>query len=1106
MRMITPHGLAAAGRRMNISTMSLNLTERSSTANMSLSDLSGIQIADMVTSWFLDDEQPGKNIVWRARNISRAYHSDTSTIQLEHIINVLRDTIIFGEVKTEDISAWAGKDKKAKKVSARDAVRYALHFQNDWVLGTFDYDDEVNPYAFDGETVYDALEYVSASLEDAFWSYDMTTYPFTLNITNNNSSKLPKNSQSIMRAGRNLNTITRNIDKSGMYTRFYATGKDDLKMEFGKDKTPYRDRNTTKYGIIEHAEQDNSLTTQEQLQFWALTKLRKHDAPVVTIDVDGLELADATGESVDRFTLGMLCRVPLPEFSTTIEEKIVGLSYSDKKNQPESVKVSLSNKREDVTKIIAQQTQAARRSSRVQQRQNKSTMEIVRNTIKEVQIAGPDKNNQYKLQYKLVTDTDWKDAPVNFSRAVTSWNVGKVADGQIRVTAKPQEQYKDVYVRAGTITRQKVKDKFTNIYKGPIQYSENKTAWSSTGAEIEVNATDSYNDGRTFGIDEGRKQVYVKSVALATGYSYLNDTGERTVVEIEGTSGIKDSTVYDKTLEKPFKLAQTKYNSQSSYCVELLQWNASDRAYTDKIGRVNIDNVWQLGWNAGNEAGQDSVTVDRIALADNYQFLGDTRGDIRWQIYIQGTASNGAKKDDTYFTLTTQVYVNRSRYCAELRQWNSADHAFTNIIGRIDIQSVYETGRREGWQAAWSSVQNKTYDVDNKTYNYNPVTTVTESDRLDYIKVARPGSTVDSALYANTYYVVTTRSNAYIRAESKVGAIVAVNNDYTYDKGYDKGWDAAYDACTEEEYEVGSDKYKYNPVSTVPENKRLEYIKVARPTALVDGGLRENTYYVATTKANAYIRAESKVGAIVAKNSDYTYNSGWQAAWSSVQNKTYEVNSKTYNYNPVTTVAEADRIGYIKVARPNGSVDGALTENTYYVVTTKKSAYIRAESKVGAIVAANNDYTYNAGWKAAWSSVQNKTYEVNAKSYNYNPVTTVADADRLDYIKVIRPNGTVDGGIESANTNTYYVTIGTNRAYIRAESKVGAIVAQASIPSPDYDVDFVGVGTFASSVSPASVLAGWSPEQISGVGDSEPNMYRYIKFKVDGKQRSFYFA
>ena len=312
MRMITPHGLAAAGRRMNISTMSLNLTERSSTANMSLSDLSGIQIADMVTSWFLDDEQPGKNIVWRARNISRAYHSDTSNIQLEHIINVLRDTIIFGEVKTEDISAWAGKDKKAKKVSARDAVRYALHFQNDWVLGTFDYDDEVNPYAFDGDTVYDALEYVSASLEDAFWSYDMTTYPFTLNITNNNASKLPKNSQSIMRAGRNLNTITRNIDKSGMYTRFYATGKDDLKMEFGKDKTPYRDRNTTKYGIIEHAEQDNSLTTQEQLQFWALTKLRKHDAPVVTIDVDGLELADATGESVDRFTLGMLCRVPLP--------------------------------------------------------------------------------------------------------------------------------------------------------------------------------------------------------------------------------------------------------------------------------------------------------------------------------------------------------------------------------------------------------------------------------------------------------------------------------------------------------------------------------------------------------------------------------------------------------------------------------------------------------------------------------------------------------------------------------------------------------------------------------------------------------------------------
>jgi hypothetical protein len=71
--------------------------------------------------------------------------------------------------------------------------------------------------------------------------------------------------------------------------------------------------------------------------------------PAVTVEVEGLELADATGESLDRIRLGRLCRIPLTEFGTTIEERVTELNYQDKVHQPEVVTVKLSNQAEDVT-------------------------------------------------------------------------------------------------------------------------------------------------------------------------------------------------------------------------------------------------------------------------------------------------------------------------------------------------------------------------------------------------------------------------------------------------------------------------------------------------------------------------------------------------------------------------------------------------------------------------------------------------------------------------------------------------------------------------------------------------------------------------------------
>ncbi len=317
--------------------LSLSLKERDSTATLTYADMGDIGI----TSWFLDDTEPGQGIVWRVKGFQQMYDQRTGQVNLEHVINTLKDFILFGEITPAIIT---GHDD-AEECEARQAIEYILRRQRDWVLGDFDasYEHVHNNYSFNGNSLYDALNDISSTLEDAWWSYDMSSYPFQINITKKNDTVVSE-----LRPGRNIKTISKTVDKTNMYTRFYPIGYDDLHIS-----GEYVSKNESLYGVFEKVETDTSKETEADLINWANIKLDRHAEPRVTITVDGLELADATGESLDRLTLGRMCRIPLAEFGTTLTERITELSYSDKIHQRESVTVTLSNTSEDVMQFLA---------------------------------------------------------------------------------------------------------------------------------------------------------------------------------------------------------------------------------------------------------------------------------------------------------------------------------------------------------------------------------------------------------------------------------------------------------------------------------------------------------------------------------------------------------------------------------------------------------------------------------------------------------------------------------------------------------------------------------------------------------------------------------
>lgn len=324
MILLSGHSLTPA-RKVPLESLSLRLSERESTGNMVPVIMDGIGI----DSWFLDDTEPGRGIVWRVRSIQTAYATNTPTVQLEHVVCCLKDRVLFGSYEPADMGG-------SSTVTAEQAIRFILSKQSDWRLGRCEYAFSA-PYKFDGDSLFDAIKKVTDTLDGSWWDLDTSTYPFVLNII-----QKPAGVVCEMRPGRNLSAVTRQVNTSGMYTRFYPIGKDDLHISTG-----YVSRNEAIYGVREKVEVDQELATEAELISWANEKLLKHAQPDVTITVEGLELAEATGESLDKLTLGRVCRIPLAEFNTTIEERITQLEYPDKARNPSKVRMTLSNQQDD---------------------------------------------------------------------------------------------------------------------------------------------------------------------------------------------------------------------------------------------------------------------------------------------------------------------------------------------------------------------------------------------------------------------------------------------------------------------------------------------------------------------------------------------------------------------------------------------------------------------------------------------------------------------------------------------------------------------------------------------------------------------------------------
>ena len=758
MILLSGHSLTPA-RKVPMEALSVTLTERDSTAQLTPADMTGIG----VNSWLKDDD----GNVWRVVSISQNYMTNTPTVQLEHVIHALQDRILFGEITPADITG----SSSATTCTAKQAVQYILNQQSDFTLGTFDYNSVSNPYKFDGDTLYDAIEQVSNSLDGCMWTYDLTTYPFKLNII-----QKPDTVACELRPGRNLQTISRTIDRSQMYTRFYPIGKDDLHISGN-----YVSRNENLYGIISKVETDTSLETTAELTAWANERLSKHAEPTVTITADALELAAATGESLDRLKLGWKCRIPLTEFNTTITETITRIQYRDKVHSPEVAQVTLANNRTDVTRILADAIKNTAKGGRGGARQEKEDHAWFEDTDTRVaMVVGTNSGGNYikagEIALAINTSTGQSTATINADHVnisstsdahLLSGSIVYDADGNLvlkessgagivieRTEGTSTAQFgvfDDGNLTAGVIATKVNGVSSTNIYADKILMS---SASGANNVQVEVNGKITANDITA---------QFINSLYASAGtFTCVGITASGNIVASGGVTG---SGIYvsnnGSTVSISDPILDVKITDPVDNVYKLQYKSVSHQSWTD-AGSFSRATALSGAWSSGK-----------------FTVSASPQGTTFWTNLVQGTVSWSGN------TATVPVEA-----------IDSDNQSYQYATGRsitVDATARYNAGKTDGNTAAgvtgsWGS---------GASANVYTVQRAANTSTKSLSCTVTAGASIS---YNSSTHKYTATGRAYGNASEKKSA-TAESGTEAYDAGYNAGWNACRAKMINDQYQ-----------------------------------------------------------------------------------------------------------------------------------------------------------------------------------------------------------------------------------------------------------------------------------------------------------------
>lgn len=368
--------------------LTLNLYGSSEATITLPEDAPYIRIHDWVSLY----TQNGFAGIFRVTNISRNFKRNLE-ITLLHGIDILSDSV------------WAEQDKFTGTMEEflTKALNFQTHLVNGvkpWVLGTC---EDYSTTFTDKEMNYDRLSTLLEGLieegGDYYYEYNMSTFPWTLNVRRKSSVVWSE-----FRLSRNVTTANVTYNDADLCTRLIVSVNNKTTEERGDytvpSETVYPDQSA--HGLIpdsskapgstaEVTSNETTIKTYDSesgqrnwgivvktadidlaeirqtwpsVDAWAANFMGLRSQPSVQIQIDGEELAQLSGDNWDELALGRNCRVCLPTYSPGyFNERVVSVTYPDLFSRPSHVTVSLANAlpkfSESITRIADKADSAA---------------------------------------------------------------------------------------------------------------------------------------------------------------------------------------------------------------------------------------------------------------------------------------------------------------------------------------------------------------------------------------------------------------------------------------------------------------------------------------------------------------------------------------------------------------------------------------------------------------------------------------------------------------------------------------------------------------------------------------------------------------------------
>lgn len=183
--------------------------------------------------------------------------------------------------------------------------------------------------------------------EGYFWTFDTTSNPWTINLI-----APPTSVTAYIDYSRNLKSIERETDLTGLVTKLYAwgagAGADQIDITSEEPSSnAYLTNNTGTYGTIVHHWTDQRYETAAELYAAAQEKIADLSTPRYVYRIQAADLYRLTKESIDDFDIGTLVKVTDDDLDIEVDVRVMGITKSDVTGSPGEVQYELANKGEE---------------------------------------------------------------------------------------------------------------------------------------------------------------------------------------------------------------------------------------------------------------------------------------------------------------------------------------------------------------------------------------------------------------------------------------------------------------------------------------------------------------------------------------------------------------------------------------------------------------------------------------------------------------------------------------------------------------------------------------------------------------------------------------